>query len=81
MAFLSFSNHPTPLTWFRVTWLFPRVKTVLKGKRFEDTEAIQKNVTSTLHTIPKESFKKCFLQWQDCWKQCVSSEGEYFEKY
>jgi hypothetical protein len=62
-------------------WLFPQVKTVLKGKRFEDTDAIQKNVMSTLHTIPKDSFKKCFLQWQDRWKQCVSSQGEYFENY
>jgi hypothetical protein len=34
-------------------WLFPQVKTVLKGKRFEDIDAIQKNATSTLHTIPK----------------------------
>jgi transaldolase len=36
----------------------PQVKTVLKGKRFEDTDAIQKNATCTLHTIPKDSFKK-----------------------
>jgi len=31
--------------------------------------------------IPKDSFKKCFQQWQDRWKQCVSSQGEYFENY
>jgi hypothetical protein len=62
-------------------WLFPQLKTVLKGKRFEDIDAIQKNATSTLHTIPKDSFKKCFLQWQDHWKQCVSSQGEHFENY
>jgi hypothetical protein len=53
-------------------WLFPQLKTVLKGKRFEDIDAIQKNTTSTLHTMTKYSFKKCFLQWQDRWKQCVS---------
>jgi histone-lysine N-methyltransferase SETMAR len=34
-------------------WLFPQVKTVLKGKGFKDTDTIQKNATSTLHTIPK----------------------------
>jgi hypothetical protein len=38
-------------------WLFPQLKKVLKGKRFEDTDAIQKNATSTMHTIPKDSFK------------------------
>jgi len=31
--------------------------------------------------IPKDSFKKCFQQWQDRWKQCFSSQGEYFENY
>jgi len=61
--------------------LFPQLKTVLKGKRFEDIDAIKKNATSTPNTIPKDSFKKCFQQWQDRWKQCVSSQGEYFENY
>jgi len=62
-------------------WLFPHLKTVLNGKRFEDIDAIKKNATSTLNIIPKDSFQKCFQQWQDCWKQCVSSQGEYFENY
>jgi transaldolase len=77
MAFLSFSNHPTPYD----VWLFPQLKTVLKGNRFEDIDEIKKNATSTLNTIPKDSFKICFQQWQDCWKKCVSSQGEYFENY
>ena len=55
-------------------WLFPQLKTVLKGKRFEDIDAIKKNTTITLNTIPKDSFKKCFQQWQDRWKQCASSQ-------
>jgi len=62
-------------------WLFPQLKTVLKGKRFEDIDTIKKNVMSTLNSIPKDSFQKCFQQWQDHWKQCVSSQGEYFENY
>jgi hypothetical protein len=61
-------------------WLFPQLKTVVKGKRFEATDAI-KNATSTLNTVRKDSFKNCFQQWQDCWKQCVSSQGQYFENY
>ena len=54
-------------------WLFPQLKTVLKGKRFEDIDAIKKNATSTLNTVPGDSLKKCFQQWQYHWKQCVSS--------
>jgi len=38
-------------------WLFPQLKTALKGKRFEDTDVIKKNATSTLNTIPKDSAK------------------------
>jgi transaldolase len=62
-------------------WLFPQLKTVLKGNRFEDIDEIEKNATSTLNTIPKDSFKICFQQWQNRWKKCVSSQGEYFENY
>jgi hypothetical protein len=41
-------------------WLFPQLETVLKGNRFEDIDEIEKNVTSTLNTISKDSFKICF---------------------
>jgi hypothetical protein len=46
-------------------WLFPQLKAVLKGNIFEDIDEIKKNATSTLNTIPKDSFKVCFQQWQD----------------
>ena len=60
-------------------WLFPQLKMVLKSKIFEDIDAIKNKVTSTVNTVPKDSFQKCFQQWQNSWKQCVSSQGEYFE--
>jgi transposase len=62
-------------------WLFPQLKRVMKRKRFEDTDAIKKNATCTLNTIPKDCFRNCFEQWQDRWKQCDDSQGEYFENY
>jgi transaldolase len=62
-------------------WLFPQLKTVLKGNRFEDIDKIKKNATNTLNTIPKDSFKIYFQQWQDRWKKCVSSQEECFENY
>ena len=62
-------------------WLFPQLKAALKGKRFEDIDAIKKIATSMVNTIPKDAFQKCFQQWQVCWKQCVSKQGEYFENY
>jgi hypothetical protein len=33
----------------------------MKGKRFEDIDAIKKNTTSTLNTIPERLFQKLFL--------------------
>jgi hypothetical protein len=37
--------------------LFPQLKIALKGNRFEDIDEIKKSETSTLNTIPKDSFK------------------------
>jgi len=39
-------------------FLFPRLKKVLKGHRFEATEDIKRNSTKTLLGIPKEEFAK-----------------------
>jgi len=43
-------------------WLCPELKTAFKGKKFEDIDAIKKNATSTLNTIPKDSFQTFFQQ-------------------
>jgi transposase len=37
-------------------WLFPRLKRLLKGSRFDSREDIIQNATAQLHTIPKTSF-------------------------
>ena len=60
-------------------FLFPRLKKVLKGHRFEATEDIRRNSTKTLLDIPKEKFAKCFQQWQQRWAKCVAAEGNYVE--
>jgi len=60
-------------------FLFPRLKKVLKGHRFEATEGIKGNSTKTLLDIPKKEFAKCFQQWQKHWEKFVAAEGNYFE--
>jgi hypothetical protein len=37
-------------------WLFPEITSALKGRRFQDIEGIQKNVTVTLKAIPQQEF-------------------------
>jgi hypothetical protein len=60
-------------------WLFPKLKMLPKGPRFESREDIMKNTTAQLVAIPKEDFQKCFRQWKDRWVKCVESQGDYFE--
>ena len=60
-------------------FLFPRLKKVLKGHRFEATEDIKRNSTKRLLDNPKEEFEKCFQQWQKRWSKCVVAEGNCVE--
>jgi len=76
---LSCSSRHTHQISHRVTFLFPRLKKVLKGHRFEATEDIKRNSTKTLLDIPKEEFAKCFQQWQKRWAKCVAAEGNYVD--
>jgi hypothetical protein len=54
-------------------WLFPEVKSALRGQRFQDIEGIQKNV------MTQHKFKKCLQQWQHHWPKCIAAKVEYFE--
>jgi hypothetical protein len=56
-----------------------KINSALKGKRFQETEAILRNVTTALKAIPKQEFRKCFRQWQHRWAKCIAAQGEYFE--
>jgi arylsulfatase A-like enzyme len=40
--------------------LFPKIKSALRGRRFQDIEDIQKNVTTTLKVVPQQELQKCF---------------------
>ena len=72
-----YSPDLSPCAFF----LFPRLKNVLKGHRFEAAEDIKRNSTKTLLDIPREDFAKCFQQWQKRWAKCVAAEVNYVEDY
>jgi hypothetical protein len=46
-------------------WLFPHLKTQLKGTRFESRDEILWNMMVKLYSIRKEAFQKCFNKWQN----------------
>jgi len=70
-----YSPDLAPVDFF----LFPKLKSTLKGRCFDTSDEIQKNLKKELFAIPKEVFQKAFQSWQKCWEQCVASEGNYFE--
>jgi hypothetical protein len=60
-------------------WLFPKLKTALKGHRFSDIADIQGHAMTILQSIPEEEFQKCFEQWKHQLTECISVQGDYFE--
>jgi hypothetical protein len=60
-------------------FLFPRLKSIIKGARFADVAAIQVRLTAVLRSIPKEACADSFQKLYECCQQCVVKEGDYFE--
>ena len=59
-------------------WLFSKLKSPLKGKRFQTYNEIQENTMQQLMVIPKRILQ-CFEHWNRRWENCVRSQGAYFE--
>jgi len=60
-------------------FLFPRMKKVLKGKRFADVEEVKKKTTEALKGITLQEFQDCFEKWETRLDRCIASNGQYFE--
>jgi hypothetical protein len=58
------------------SFLFPKLKMLLKGNRFQDMEEIEHNTMMQLLAFPKSLFQKCFRKWKNHWHKCVVSEGD-----
>jgi len=54
--------------------LFPKLKSTLKGRRFNTFYEIQKNLTKEFAIL-----KEVFQSLHKLWERCVASEGNYFE--
>ena len=61
-------------------FLFPKIKAVLKGTRFESMEAVKQKTADLLKALTKENFQHCFDQWKKRMERCVAREGEYIEE-
>jgi len=58
-------EHPTyspdlaPSDFF----LFLKIKEILRGRHFDDTDDIRSNTTAALKAIPQNQFQNCFEGW------------------
>jgi len=62
-------------------FLFPRIKTALKGKRWGTVERVKKAATDCLLGVPDDAFQGAFDNWVKRWNKCVNAGGEYFEEF
>ena len=70
-----YSSDLVPCDFF----LFPKLKEVIKGTHFQDSEAINTDMTRELQAIPEESFQECMETWQKRLEKCIRAQGDYFE--
>jgi hypothetical protein len=66
----SYSPDLAPADFFP----FPKLKSQLKRKRFQDVSTIQADVTDQIRSIPKDSFKKSFQSLYERCKLCIDRQ-------
>jgi hypothetical protein len=54
---------------------FPRLKTTLKGRRFQTIEEIQENAIRELRAITESAFQEAFQQWKKRWERLSPVDG------
>ena len=60
-------------------FLYPRLKTAIKGARFAEVNDIKDRVTAVLSSIPQEAFADCFRNLYDRCETCVVADDDCFE--
>jgi hypothetical protein len=59
--------------------LFTKIKEILKGRHFDDTDDIRSSTTAALKAISQNQFQNCFEGWTRRWHRCIAAQEEYFE--
>jgi len=71
----------TVLTWPRPMWLFlfPRIKSALKGTMFESVDAVKAKATELMNKLSENDRQHCFQQWKIRMQRCWDQGGQYIE--
>jgi len=60
-------------------FLFPKIKSALKGTRFESVDAVKAKATQLLNSITQDDLQHCFQQWKIRMERCRDRGGDYIE--
>ena len=60
-------------------FLFPKIKSALKGTRFESVDAVKAKATQLLNSLTQDDLQHCFQKWKICMEQCGDRGGDYIE--
>ena len=61
-------------------FLFPKVKRLLKGKRFPNADSAVDAFRDAVQQLSVEDWSACFSDWFHRMNSCMRVDGEYFEK-
>jgi hypothetical protein len=61
------------------SFLFPKMKLKLEGRRFDTTEEIRAESQRMLDTLTEKDFQEVFQKWRRWWGWCLHAGGNYFE--
>jgi histone-lysine N-methyltransferase SETMAR len=61
-------------------FVFPRLKDLLRGRRFDTAELAIDAYETALKTLTENDWHNCFDIWFQRMNHCVNASGEYFEK-
>ncbi|KAL1454506.1 hypothetical protein WDU94_010745 [Cyamophila willieti] len=60
-------------------YLFPKIKSALKGTRFESVDAVKKKAAEVMKGLTQNDLQHCFDQWKIRLERCRDRGGEYIE--
>ena len=60
-------------------YLFPKVKSPLKGTSFKSVEAVKEKAARVLKKLTEEDFQHCVEQWKIRMERCRDRGGVYIE--
>ena len=60
-------------------FLFPKIKSALKGTRFESVDTVKAKATQLLNSLTQDDLQHWFQQWKIRMERCRDRGGDYIE--